>query len=179
MLSARRPGRVVRGLGRAFLGIYLSIYVSKITCHFCPRLPDFRSFVRSGDKLQRSRIPSTLSSWVLAEPPSKCRRRARGGPRHAACFRWRPRPFRAFDGDRVRFARVVGCPRHRRGAPPIPPLTPVPNLPRTKCPRNYIVGYPVGTGDKLQGSRALALLYYSTCREIPGDTGDSLYDLIL
>ena len=62
---------------------------------------------------------------------------------------------------------------------PIPPLTPVPNLPRTKCPRNYIVGYPVGTGDKLQGSRALALLYYSTCREIPGDTGDSLYDLIL
>ena len=107
MLSARRPGRVVRGLGRAFLGIYLSIYVSKITCHFCPRLPDFRSFVRSGDKLQRSRIPSTLSSWVLAEPPSSAgdRRGAGLGPSARrllsmaatplSCFRWRPRPLRS------------------------------------------------------------------------------------
>ena len=62
---------------------------------------------------------------------------------------------------------------------PIPPLTPVPNLPRTKCPPELNSWSTLVTGDKLQGSRALALLYYLTCRETPGDTGDSLYDLIL
>ena len=169
MLSARRPGRVVRGLGRAFLGIYLSIYVSKITCHFCPRLPDFRSFVRSGDKLQRSRIPSTLSSWVLAEPPSKCRRRARGGPRHAACFRWRPRPFRAFDGDRVRFARVVGCPRHRRGAQPAHPASNTRSKPTSDqvSPKLYSWLSRRNGGQAAGITRAGPFVLFN----LPGDTG--------
>jgi len=84
-----------------------------------PRLPDVdedrpgawanQVVARSRSLYIHARRACDARTVCASTSMAKCRRRARGEPGHAACFRWRPRPFRAFDGGRVPFARV-SCP---------------------------------------------------------------------
>ena len=98
-----------------------SLTATRLSALQQPRLPDVDED-RPGawaNQVVASEVTFTLYSCSTSlrcancvreyEHGAKCRRRARGGPGHAACFRWRPRPFRAFDGGRVPFARV-SCP---------------------------------------------------------------------